>query len=40
MGQLGVLYYLNFFPKISESFILNEIKELYNRGYDIAVFAL
>lgn len=40
MGQLGVLYYLNFFPKISESFILNEINELYNRGYDIAVFAL
>ena len=39
MGQAGVLYYVSFFPKISESFILNEINELYNRGYNIAVFA-
>jgi hypothetical protein len=27
------------FPKLSESFILNEISELYNRGHNIAVFA-
>ncbi|MBC9987907.1 colanic acid biosynthesis glycosyltransferase WcaL [Haloferax sp. AS1] len=40
MEQSGVLYYLNFFPKLSESFILNEIIELSNRGYNIAVFAL
>ena len=40
MKQLGVLYYVTFFPKLSETFILNELKELYNRGYNIAVFAL
>jgi glycosyltransferase involved in cell wall biosynthesis len=39
MKQAGVLYYVNSFPKLSESFILNEINELYNRGYNIAVFA-
>jgi colanic acid/amylovoran biosynthesis glycosyltransferase len=39
MEQLGVLYYVSSFPKLSESFILNEINELYNRGHDIAVFA-
>ncbi len=39
MEQLGVLYYVGSFPKLSESFILNEINELYNRGHNIAVFA-
>lgn len=39
MKQLGVLYYVSSFPKLSESFILNEINELYNRGHNIAVFA-
>jgi glycosyltransferase involved in cell wall biosynthesis len=39
MEQLGVLYYVGSFPKLSESFILNEINELYNRGNNIAVFA-
>jgi len=39
MRQLGVLYYVGSFPKLSESFILNEINELYNRGHNIAVFA-
>ncbi|MDB2265753.1 glycosyltransferase family 4 protein [Halorubrum ezzemoulense] len=39
MEQLGVLYYVSSFPKLSESFILNEINELYNRGHNIAVFA-
>jgi glycosyltransferase involved in cell wall biosynthesis len=39
MEQLGVLYYVGSFPKLSESFILNEINELYNRGYNIAIFA-
>lgn len=37
--QVGLLYYLDSFPKLSESFILNEINELYHRGHDIAVFA-
>ena len=39
MKELGVLYYVGSFPKLSESFILNEINELYNRGHNIAVFA-
>ena len=39
MRQSGVLYYVGSFPKLSESFILNEINELYNRGHNIAVFA-
>lgn len=39
MGQLGILYYVSSFPKLSESFVLNEINELYKRGYNIAVFA-
>jgi glycosyltransferase involved in cell wall biosynthesis len=39
MEKLGALYYVGSFPKLSESFILNEINELYNRGHNIAVFA-
>jgi len=39
MNKYGVLYYVSSFPKLSESFILNEINELYNRGHNIAVFA-
>jgi len=37
---MNVLYYLQTFPKISESFILNEIYELEKRGHNIAVFAI
>jgi len=37
--QMGILYYVESFPKLSESFILNEISEFYSRGHDIAVFA-
>ncbi|MBX0325908.1 glycosyltransferase family 4 protein [Halomicroarcula sp. F13] len=40
MQRLGILYYVGSFPKLSESFILNEINELYNRGHNIAIFAL
>ncbi|ELY87075.1 glycosyltransferase [Natrinema altunense] len=39
MEELGVLYYVDSFPKLSETFILNEIYELYQRGYNVAVFA-
>jgi glycosyltransferase involved in cell wall biosynthesis len=39
MPKLGVLYFVGSFPELSESFILNEITELHNRGYDVAVFA-
>lgn len=39
MEDLGVLYNVRSFPKLSESFILNEISELYNRGHNVAVFA-
>ncbi|MDB2246502.1 glycosyltransferase family 4 protein [Halorubrum ezzemoulense] len=40
MEQLGILYYVGSFPKLSESFILNEISELTRRGHNVAVFAL
>jgi glycosyltransferase involved in cell wall biosynthesis len=40
MEQLGVLYYVGSFPKLSESFVLNEISELTRRGHNVAVFAL
>jgi glycosyltransferase involved in cell wall biosynthesis len=37
---MNILYYLGSFPKLSESFVLNEIYELENRGHNVAVFAL
>ncbi|OYR56279.1 glycosyltransferase family 4 protein [Halorubrum halodurans] len=40
MEQLGILYYVDSFPKLSESFVLNEISELTRRGHEVAVFAL
>ncbi|NUC72762.1 glycosyltransferase [Haloterrigena sp. SYSU A558-1] len=36
---MELLYVVNQFPKISESFIINELYELDKRGYDITVFA-
>lgn len=38
--MVNVLYYLRKFPKISESFILNEIHALKQRDHNVAVFAL
>lgn len=37
---MNVLYYLRKFPKLSETFVLNEIYALERRGHNIAVFAL
>lgn len=37
---MNILYYLGTFPKISESFILNEIYELEKRGHNVVVFAI
>jgi len=37
---MNILYYLGAFPKISESFILNEIYELEKRGHNVVVFAV
>lgn len=37
---MDIVYYLYNFPKISETFILNEIAELENKGHNIAIFAL
>ncbi|MBY6294543.1 glycosyltransferase [Nanohaloarchaea archaeon H01] len=37
---MDLLYVLQNFPKISESFILNELYELEERGHNIAIFAL
>jgi len=37
---MNILYYLDYFPKISESFILNEIYYLIQQGHQVAVFSL
>ncbi|MDR5672224.1 glycosyltransferase [Halalkaliarchaeum sp. AArc-GB] len=37
---MNVLYYLRVFPKLSESFVLNEIHTLNQLGHNVAVFAL
>lgn len=37
---MNILYWLRQFPKLSESFVINEIVELSRRGHDIAIFAL
>jgi len=37
---VNVLYYLDWFPKLSQSFILNEIYYLSKRGHNVAVFSL
>jgi glycosyltransferase involved in cell wall biosynthesis len=37
---MNVLYYLENFPKLSQSFVLNEISELERRGHHVAVFTL
>lgn len=36
---MDILYYVETFPKLSESFILNEIYELEQQGHNVAVFA-
>lgn len=36
---MNILYYLGTFPKLSESFILNEIYELEQNGHNVAVCA-
>ena len=37
---MKIAYCINIFPKISESFILNEIVELLERGHDIQIFSI
>ncbi len=37
---MNVLYYLRTFPKLSESFVLNEIHELVRNGHSVAVCSL
>lgn len=36
---MDILYVVNGFPKLSESFVINELHELDRRGHDISVFA-
>lgn len=38
--HVNILYFVNRFPKLSESFIINEIHELERRGHQIAIFSL
>ncbi len=40
LNQLKVVYFLDLFPALSETFILNEIIELTKQGVDVSVFAL
>lgn len=37
---MNIVYYLDPFPKLSESFVLNEIYELEQKGHNVAVCAL
>lgn len=37
---MNVLYYLDWFPKLSQSFVLNEIYYLVENGHNVAVFSL
>ena len=39
-ARLRVGYVLKMFPRLSETFILNELLELENRGVDVSVFSL
>lgn len=36
---MNILYYLRKFPKLSESFVLNEIYELEDRDHEVAIFS-
>lgn len=36
---MNILYFVRSFPKLSESFVLNEIYQLEKLGHDVAVFA-
>lgn len=37
---MDILYVVGVFPKISESFVINEIHELKKRGHDVSVFSI
>lgn len=37
--NVQILYFVDQYPKLSASFVINEIKELSNRGHDITIFA-
>jgi len=37
---VNIVYSVHTFPKLSESFVLNEIHELERRGHNVAVFAM
>ena len=37
--RLKAAYVLRFFPKLSQSFVMNEIVELIKRGYDVQIFS-
>lgn len=37
---VNILYVVNTFPSLSESFVINELHELEKRGHDVSVFAL
>lgn len=39
-SDMNILYYLDWFPKLSQSFILNEIHYLVQKGHNIAIFSI
>ena len=39
-GSLKVAYILKMFPRLSETFILNEVLQLEENGVDVSVFSL
>lgn len=38
--NLNIVYFLSQYPKVSESFVINEIHDLEQRGHSISVFSL
>ena len=37
---MKIVYVINMFPKLSESFILNEVVELLKNGHDVQIFSI
>jgi glycosyltransferase involved in cell wall biosynthesis len=40
MYSVNILYVVNQFPKLSESFVINELYELDKRGHNVSMFAM
>lgn len=37
---MNIIYFVGKFPKLSESFVINELYELEQRGHDVSIFSI